>query len=283
MDNLTRLSFDTCEEARTYQLANEKQFVNLWLWRESLGNRPDPFSLSGVCDVCECLTLFNATPQKMPEGDQFLFRVNWWSAVTCGCGKSSLDRNVMRNILDLIKISSRIYHVGYHSSFRKWLSEKMPNVIGAQYEPDRTPGEVVDGIRYEDLTNLSFLDGELDCIVCMEVMEHIPDYLAGFREMARTLKPGGCAVLTFPWLGRDTYDHLIRAEMESDGSITHILPPEYHGDPASKLGILSFRAFGWRVLDELREAGFSKASANFLFGPFHGHFSAQNPVIVAVR
>lgn len=283
LDNLTRLSFNTCEEVRAYQLVNQSKLFNIWRWHESLGNRPEQFALPGVCDLCDCQTTFTATPQKMPEGDQFPFRVNWWSRVPCGCGKSSLDRAVIRLLEDGNLRSDRIYHVGHHSEFRKWTSEKFPNVIASQYEEGRLPGEISEGVRYEDLTNLSFSDNEFDCIICMEVLEHIPDYLASLREMARTLKPGGRAILTFPWLGRDTYDHLIRAELLPDGSINHILPPEYHGDPASKQGILSFRAFGWKILDELRNCGFRMATANYLFGPLHGHMTVQNPVIVGTK
>jgi len=101
--------------------------------------------------------------------------------------------------------------------------------------------------------------------------------------MARVLKPGGRTILTFPWMGGNYYDHLVRAEVLPDGSINHILPPEYHGDPASADGILSFRAFGWKVLDEIRESGFSRASAIFMFAPLHGYMTLITPVIVGVR
>jgi SAM-dependent methyltransferase len=190
---------------------------------------------------------------------------------------------MLRVFIDGWSDGDRIYHVGYHSLFRSWLSERFDNLVASQYEEGRKPGEIESGIGYEDLTQLSFPDDEFDCIVCMEILEHIPDYQAALREMARTLKPGGRALLSFPWLGGDHYGHLIRAEMLTDGSINHILPPEYHGDPAKGEGILSFRAFGWKILDELRHAGFTGASAKFVFGPLHGYMTLLDPVIVAIR
>ena len=101
--------------------------------------------------------------------------------------------------------------------------------------------------------------------------------------MGRILRPGGRTLMTFPWLGGEHYEHRTRAKMLPDGSIQHILEPEYHGDPASAEGILSFRAFGWKILDEMREVGFSRASAKFLFGPLHGHMTMLHPVIVGTR
>jgi len=281
--NVLRLSFDTCEEFRAYLHTNIRMMEQIWLWHEKLGDREEPFELPGVCDICECQTSFRATPRKMPPEDQFAFRVPWWSSAICDCQLTNLDRAVLRVLLDGGSNADRIYHVGHHSALRRWLSERVPDVTDSQYEEGRRPGEIENGIRYEDLTHLSFPDNEFDCTICMEILEHMPDYRVGLREMARTLKPGGRALLSFPWRGRDTYEHETRAEMLPDGSIRHILPPEYHGDPARPEGILSFRSFGWQILDDLRDAGFSRASAKFVFGPLHGYMTPLNPVIVGVR
>jgi hypothetical protein len=90
-------------------------------------------------------------------------------------------------------------------------------------------------------------------------------------------------LLSFPWLGRDTYEHQIRAELRDDGTILQHEPPEYHGDPANPKGILSFRNFGWRILDDMRTAGFRDARAEFVFSPLHGFMTMLNPVIVGIR
>jgi hypothetical protein len=114
----------------------------------------------------------------------------------------------------------------------------------------------------------------------MEVLEHIPDYKLAMQEMQRVLDKDGVAILSFPWLGLDHIEHQIRAELLPNGEIKHLLPPEYHGDPASPQGILSFRSFGWKVLDELRSAGFSQATAEYAFGPINGYLS-MTPVFLA--
>jgi len=255
----------------------------IWLWHENLGNREQPLKLPGICDICERQTEFSALPAKAPPGAPFEFSVQWWSRLACSCKKSTLDRTVMRTLLDGGKREDRIYHVGHLSPFRLWLSETMLNVVSSQYEEGRRPGEISNGIRFEDLSELSFSDGEFDTIICMEILEHLPDYQPGLREMARTLRQGGRAILSFPWMGGKHYEHFTRAEQLPDGAIKHIHPPEYHGDPAKSHGILSYRVFGWKILDELRLAGFTKVSANFVFGPLHGYMQILNPVIVAVR
>jgi SAM-dependent methyltransferase len=279
-----RLTFDTQDQYRAYIEANEQGLGQIWTWHNTLGNRPEPFQLLGICDLCAQVTPFRNTPVKLADGAEREFEVPWWISMVCHCGMSMLDRAVLRALLDGGRLGERIYHVGHHSQFRWWLSERMPDVTTSQYEKGRQPGEIVDRIRYEDLVDLSFEDGQFDCIICMEVLEHIPDYRTALREMARVLRSDGRALLTFPWLGADYYEHRVRAEVLPDGSINHVLPPEYHEDPANKvLGILSLRSFGWKILDELREAGFVRASASFFFGPLHGYMTLVNPVIVAIR
>ena len=144
-------------------------------------------------------------------------------------------------------------------------------------------GSVNDGVLIQDLTSLSFRDHEFDAVVATEVLEHIPDYMAALREVARALRPGGKALFSFPWRGVLHRKNVQRAEVLPDGSIRHIEPPEYHEDPASPEGVLCYWHFGWTVLDDIRSAGFSDASASFLFSPLNGHMSVLSPVVVALR
>jgi SAM-dependent methyltransferase len=45
---------------------------------------------------------------------------------------------------------------------------------------------------------LPVADGRFDKVICSEVMEHVHDYTAAARELARVLRPGGLAAITIP-------------------------------------------------------------------------------------
>jgi SAM-dependent methyltransferase len=52
-----------------------------------------------------------------------------------------------------------------------------------------------------DATRLPFADDTFDAIIAAEILEHIPDDVAAFAEIARVLRPGGTAAVTVPaWL-----------------------------------------------------------------------------------
>lgn len=60
------------------------------------------------------------------------------------------------------------------------------------------------------------------------------------------------------------------AEFEASCGLTRLLPPEYHSDLDTG-GTLSFQHFGRDIVDDLREAGFSNASAHLYLGAWQGH------------
>ncbi|MBT7290539.1 MAG: glycosyltransferase [Chloroflexi bacterium] len=64
--------------------------------------------------------------------------------------------------------------------------------------------------------NLPFKDNTFDCVICSEVIEHVPADKSTFAEMTRVLKPGGRLILGTPDYGRGrwrftewVYEHVI--------------------------------------------------------------------------
>src|SRR5262249_32035517 len=67
-----------------------------------------------------------------------------------------------------------------------------------------------------------------------------------FREIARTLKPGGAHVFTTPLVNKHT-PTTVCARRRPDGAIEHLEPPEYHGNPVSPDGALVTMRWGYDI------------------------------------
>jgi SAM-dependent methyltransferase len=129
----------------------------------------------------------------------------------------------------------------------------------SQYDPALGFG-VVDparGYRSEDLEAQTFADASFDLVVTQDVFEHLfrPD--RAIAEIARTLKPGGAHVCTFP-IGERSKPSKRRARKLPDGSIEHLMEPIYHGNPMDEAGSLVTIEYGYDVADYFdRHSGLS--------------------------
>jgi SAM-dependent methyltransferase len=127
------------------------------------------------------------------------------------------------------------------------LTKEAPAYITSQYCADVAPGEIVNGIRCENLERLSFGDESFDLHITQDVFEHLFDPAAAFREVARTLRPGGGHVFTTP-LVRKNEPTRFCASLASDGTVVHLIePPEYHGNPVSREGSLVTVNWGYDI------------------------------------
>jgi glycosyltransferase involved in cell wall biosynthesis len=68
-------------------------------------------------------------------------------------------------------------------------------------------------VRHCDLSNpVDFepLAGAVDSVVCLNVLEHVEDEMAGLRNIYTALQPGGCAIVLVPY-GREVFGSLDKA------------------------------------------------------------------------
>ena len=108
------------------------------------------------------------------------------------------------------------------------------------------PGSCKHGFRCENLEKLTFADGAFGLVITQDVFEHVLDPALAFREIARTLKPGGAHVFTVPlYKGKRT---VIRAIKEAN-QIKYLQEPMYHGNPVDKKGSLVVTDWGDDMID----------------------------------
>jgi SAM-dependent methyltransferase len=130
------------------------------------------------------------------------------------------------------------------------LAAQCKRYVASQFFPDVPAGAEQDGIRCENLERLGFGDAEIDVHVTQDVMEHILDPDAAFREIARTLRPGGAHVFTVPLVRREKPSRA-RVQRRADGSLEHLLEPQYHGNPIDPNGSLVTMDWGYDICDRI--------------------------------
>jgi SAM-dependent methyltransferase len=253
----------------------------------SLPHTEKTFTVPGFCWVDQAHVEF-AMDDLYSEQREGATVFNWRERMVCPkCGLN----NRVRGAVHVFEIACAVA-----PSAALWLTERLsplyaivkaryPGTIGSEYlGDDAQPGSVNGhGVRHESLTRPSFAPGSLDAILSFDVFEHIPDVHAAFRQCARILKPSGQLLFSVPFLPLDSVTRL-RAEHAPDGSIRHILPAVYHGDPVNPAeGILCYREFGWDVLDGLKAAGFRHARCLWYASSSYGYVGGPFQLFIATR
>lgn len=213
--------------------------------------------------------------------------VNWRERV--GCPKTGFNNRMRASIhvadmyLDIYD-NSRIYLMEQTTPMYQYYHDNFSNVIGSEYLGDTIrKGSVNErGIRNEDATSLTFDNSSLDIIMSFDVFEHIPNFKAAFSECFRVLCNNGRMLISVPFVEKSKRN-IIRAVVAKDGSIKHLHPPEYHGDPLNKGGILCYQHFGWEMLNNLLDAGFSDAYAIAFWSKEMGYYTRQIQFIAEKR
>jgi SAM-dependent methyltransferase len=239
----------------------------------------------GYCSFCEKRTKFVTSDMYGFTDRNGKFFPNWREHQSCECGFT----NRLRAVWSLLKqefppeAHRSVYISEQVTPFFAKVQTAYADVTGSEYvSPDARPGADHGGIRHEDIQTLSFANSSFDLLVSLDVLEHVPSPDVALEEFFRVLKPGGTAVLTFPF----SFDHakdVVRAELRG-GEITHFMEPEYHGNPMDMdKGALCFRYFSWDVLDRMRKIGFRDVAALSCWSDEHCHYSDGQFIIVGRR
>jgi nitrogen regulatory protein PII len=209
----------------------------------------------GWCPICEKAVTFSSREEWLR--DHYL---------CSGCGSIPRERALM-HVIQTRYPNWRELHIhesspGHRGASVK-LREQCKNYTATQYDPDVGFGKnhATKGYRSEDLEKQTFPDEAFDLVVTQDVMEHIFDAEAALREIHRTLKPGGAHIFTTPLVNQDKPSQR-RAERKSDGTVMHLFPPEYHGNPMSQEGSLVTWHWGTDIVQRCESLSDSETSIN---------------------
>lgn len=181
------------------------------------------FAAEGFCVTCDTHVTFSSCDNWLR--DHF---------ICPNCGSIPRERALMLTIERFFP-NWRQYRIHESSPGPRGASVKLqqqcPQYSGSHFFPDVPLGAThTSGWRCEDLESLTFPDGSFDLVVTQDVMEHVQNPAQAFREVARTLRPGGAHVFTVPMVQKERPTR-VRARREPSGAITYLLPPTYHGNP----------------------------------------------------
>lgn len=141
-------------------------------------------------------------------------------------------------------------------------------------------GDVVRGVRHEDLQRPSFGNETVDIVLSSDVFEHVPDPYLAHREVHRVLRPGGVHLFAVPFHENAAADDT-RARLRADGGVEHLAEPIYHSDPLSPDGVLVFTIFAPEMVRKLKQIGFEMDTYR-LWNPMLG-LLGENGLIFAAR
>jgi ubiquinone/menaquinone biosynthesis C-methylase UbiE len=94
----------------------------------------------------------------------------------CGCGAGDY-------VLRLLELTPHVYGIEYEAA-------KVDDYRSRGVHPDR----VVQG----DIQDMPYDDASFDIVLLNEVLEHVPDEMAGLREIRRVMAPGGKLAIFSP-------------------------------------------------------------------------------------
>ncbi len=186
----------------------------------------------GNCPICERETLFIKEDAWLRDN----YRCIW-------CRSIPRQRALIRVLNQCFPNwrALRIHESSPGGESSKYIARQCPGYLPTQFFRSIPSGQLKNGVRCENLERLTFPDASFDLVITQDVLEHIFDAASVFREIARTLKPGGAHIFTVPWY--HWKPTLVRAVIEN-GKTKLLEPPDFHANPIDPEGSLVVREWG---------------------------------------
>lgn len=132
------------------------------------------------------------------------------------------------------------------------LKSQCKSYIASQFYTNEKLGIKVDGFRNEDLENQTFKDNSFDLVITSDVMEHIYNPEKAFKEIHRTLKPGGAHIFSVPLINKHKKTE-VWATKGINGEPVFLNKPEWHGNPIDNNGSPVTMHWGYDILDFIKK------------------------------
>ncbi len=253
------------------------------------------YFLEGYCQACRQPTVFLVDQlygaQQTPQG----WLPNWRERLEC---QHCRLNNRQRALIYALQLAVAQRLSGYYSNLRTdgiidkpdlpprlslyameqvtplfhWLTHQFSQVdcVGSEYLGEEIAGgTVINGLRHENVEQLSFQTAHFDLIISNDVLEHVNHPIQAMQEIYRVLKPSGELLITIPFHANSQLT-VRRAKLEQ-GQLHFLLPPLYHGNPLSAEGALVFHDFGWDFVDQLKTVGFEAVGLIHYWSYLYGY------------
>lgn len=206
----------------------------------------------GLCTVCDLRTTF------VMREDRIFYR-----SMQCeNCGSWPAQRAFFY-ALNNVRPNWRNLHIHESSPGDGAASIKImrecSSYTPSHYDPSKQAGSLIRDetmpckeYYVQNLEDQTFESGKFDIVVALEVFEHVMHPYQAIREIARTLKPGGTAILAVPVVNK--FQPSRRRAKLVEGIIEHVLPAEYHGNPVGDGGALVTVDWGYDIVSHFSAA-----------------------------
>lgn len=225
----------------------------------------DDDSFTGTCNVCGETQEFVRRNASLREGYR------------CGRCKASMRyrgqadailrtfaRHGSTTIAELVRepefAALDFWEPGVLGPFREHFTT-MPKYVMSDFWPDVARGDERDGVRCEDLMDLTFADETFDLVLTSDIFEHVRKPFVGFAEVHRVLRSGGRHIFSIPVQEPWRAATVVRVDTSGPEDV-NILEPRYHLGPGNSQHIV-YNDFGRDLIEDLDKVGFDTEVIRF--------------------
>ncbi|QEX18342.1 methyltransferase [Hypericibacter terrae] len=231
---------------------------------------------AGSCPICETAVTF-------ASGNAW-YRDN----LRCPLCWSVVRERALALALDAVAPDWRGLAIHESSPARRGISVKLrreaPGYVASQFFRFGCLEAMLRGGRHEDLAAQRFPDGRFDLVIALDVMEHVFEPAKVYREVYRTLKPGGYCLLTFPIDKNQAEAARRRAERTKLGFVRHLVePPQYHGGSIGRARALVTFDYGYAIGHQIPKWAPFEVDIRHFHDEDHGILGEYTDVVICRR